>query len=289
MRLPDFLIIGAMKSGTTTLFEDLSTLPDVFFPSDKEPGNLADDYVLRSQGRADYAALFERALPTQKCGDASTVYTKLPDIERCASRASAVLSSTAKIVYLVREPLSRAISQYKHEVGMKTISGSIDEAVLKYPRLIDYSCYAMQLSPWIEEFGRSNILVVRFEDYVKDRERYARNVAEFVGLEPDSIAIDANARFNDSTDKVVATGFAATFIHSRFYRSLIRPYFDRTVRQRIARMVLPKPRVAFFPPTPGTVEIMCRKIVPDVARLQEMLALEDPLWNLDDARRKISA
>jgi len=289
MRFPDFLIIGAMKSGTTTLFEDLSTLPGVFFPSDKEPGNLAEEDVLSSQGRARYAALFESAHPTQTCGDASTVYAKLPDIEGCASRAFAVLKSTTKIVYLVREPLSRAVSQYKHEIGMRTISGSIDEAVVKYPRLIDYSCYAMQLAPWIDRFGKRNVLVVRFEDYVSDREEWVRNVATFLGINSDSIAVDPNARFNESSDKVVAIGLAAKFINSRVYRSLIRPYFSRSARQKVARMVLPRPRVDFSAPTPATVEIMCRRIVPDVARLQEMLALREPLWNLDDARIKIQS
>ena len=51
MRLPDFLIIGAMKSGTTGLFFDLCSHPRVFLPENKEPTRLASDDVLTTEGR----------------------------------------------------------------------------------------------------------------------------------------------------------------------------------------------------------------------------------------------
>lgn len=51
-RLPDFLVIGAMKAGTTSLFFDLSANPAIFFPEDKEPHRLANDRALTSAGRA---------------------------------------------------------------------------------------------------------------------------------------------------------------------------------------------------------------------------------------------
>ena len=78
VRLPGFLIIGAMKAGTTTLYHDLLTNPQVFFPLDKEPGNLASHDVLGEDGRGRYASIFKTARPDQICGEASTTYTKLP-------------------------------------------------------------------------------------------------------------------------------------------------------------------------------------------------------------------
>ena len=77
-RLPDFLIIGGMKCGSTTLFRDLDTSPAVSFPAHKEPHNLLDDAVLSGEGKAKYAGLYKHARPDQRLGDASTGYTKLP-------------------------------------------------------------------------------------------------------------------------------------------------------------------------------------------------------------------
>ena len=61
MLLPNLLIIGAMKSGTTGLYMDLATHPGVFLGDDKEPHALRDDSVLTEQGRAQYAAYYAGA------------------------------------------------------------------------------------------------------------------------------------------------------------------------------------------------------------------------------------
>ena len=55
--LPDFLIIGAMKSGTTSLYADLKTHPSIFLPEDKEPSCLASDEVLTDAGQAPYGGV----------------------------------------------------------------------------------------------------------------------------------------------------------------------------------------------------------------------------------------
>ena len=57
LRLPDFLIIGAMKAGTTSLYRDLDVNPNVFLAADKEPGDLARDAVREPRGLAGYARL----------------------------------------------------------------------------------------------------------------------------------------------------------------------------------------------------------------------------------------
>ena len=102
MRLPDFLIVGAQKAGTTSLYFDLLKNPAVFMPSDKELGNLLDDDVCTPPGRAAYAKRFRRARPDQLCGEATTSYTKLPDHPGVSDRARRVLRHAAR-----RNPPSR--------------------------------------------------------------------------------------------------------------------------------------------------------------------------------------
>src|SRR5262245_60208451 len=108
MRLPNFLVIGAMKSGTTTFYHDLAAHPDVFL-AEKELGALSRDVAT-----VEYASYFKRAKPEQLCGDVSTTYSMCPDVSGVADRAKKNLSRNTKIIYLVREPVARAISHHYH-------------------------------------------------------------------------------------------------------------------------------------------------------------------------------
>src|SRR5690242_14831106 len=76
-RLPDFVVIGGMKCGSTTLFEYLCRHPDVFMCTPKEPGYFSREKVM-ARGEAWYRSLFADAKPTQLCGEASTCYTRWP-------------------------------------------------------------------------------------------------------------------------------------------------------------------------------------------------------------------
>ncbi|MHC4218058.1 MAG: sulfotransferase domain-containing protein, partial [Planctomycetota bacterium] len=169
MRLSDFLIIGAMKAGTTSLYRDLLDNPAVFMPVEKEPANLLSDEVCTSVGRRAYARHFERARPDQVCGEATTGCAKLPDIPGVPQRAKRVLGPKVKAIYLVREPVSRIISQHHHERSSRKISCDIDTAVREHSRFIDFSRYAMQITPWLEALGPEQVMLVRFETYVAQR------------------------------------------------------------------------------------------------------------------------
>ena len=114
MTLPGFLVVGAMKAGTTSLYRDLPTNPSVFMPIDKEPNNLLSDDVRTPQGLDDYARHFQRAGADQLCGEASTAYTMLPRHTGVPERALEVLGPDCRIIYLVREPVARIVSHHQH-------------------------------------------------------------------------------------------------------------------------------------------------------------------------------
>ncbi len=77
-RLPDFIIIGAMKSATSTLHNQLSAQPGIFMSTPKEPNFFSDDDIY-NQGLSWYSGLFSDANARDICGESSTHYTKLPD------------------------------------------------------------------------------------------------------------------------------------------------------------------------------------------------------------------
>jgi len=115
MTLPHFLIIGAMKSGTTTLYRDMLTHRRVFFSADKEPMNLVNDDVLTAEGRHAYESLFAGAGRDSVCGEASTAYTKLPVYPGVPRRALQLLGPELRLIYIMRHPIERLISHHHHQ------------------------------------------------------------------------------------------------------------------------------------------------------------------------------
>lgn len=283
LRLPDFLVIGAMKAGTTTLYRDLMTSPAIFFPADKEPESLANDEVLTSAGSAEYAAMFRAAGRDQVRGEASTAYTKLPDVTGVPARARQLLGSELKVIYIVRDPISRTISHHYHEASAGRVESDINTAVRNYPRLIDYSRYAMQITPWIEALGRERIEVICFEHYVTNRTDTVNRVLSFLGVRQADVRIDSAAVYNRSEGKPVERGMMARVIQSGAYRTLIRPLLPPGVKDRMRSALLPPAPPRPAPPTEETRQWLVEQLRPDVERLHELLGIDKsrPWWDLD--------
>jgi Sulfotransferase domain len=204
--LPDFLIIGAQKAGTTALYAYLRGHPAIAGPPWKEVsffdrhyargaawyrGNFPNRlYLRRMQARAGVAPLV---------GEASPSYLFHP----LAPERVAALVPEARLVALVRNPIDRALSHYHHEVALGRESLSFEDAVaaeeqrmrgelerLRDPRYFSHAwwnytyvsrgLYAEQLERW----PRERLLVVSSEDLLeRPRETYAR-VLEFLGARP---------------------------------------------------------------------------------------------------------
>ncbi len=289
MKLPDFLIIGAQKAGTTSLYFDLLKNPAVFMPSVKEPGNLIEDDICSPRGRADYAKLFKPARPHQVCGEATTVYTKLPDHPGVADRARRVLGEDLKVVYIVREPISRIRSHHHHERSGVIISCGIDEAVRRYSRFIDYSRYTMQITPWIEALGRDQVLILQFESYIADRPATVDAVSRFLGVDPAGDRVETDVVYNASGGKPVREG---SFEHVRtntIYRNFIRPMLSARARDALRRFLLPKAPDHAETPSAATVRYIVDELTDDVRRLGEIMGTGGPVWNLEDALLRASS
>ena len=283
VKLPDFLIIGAQKAGTTSLYFDMLKNPAVFMPSDKEPGNLLDDEVCTPSGRAAYAKLFKRARPEQICGEATTSYTKLPDHPGVPDRARRILGADLKVIYIVREPISRIRSHYHHERYGARISCGIDEAVERYPRFVDYCRYTMQITPWIETFGRDHVLLLKFESYIAERSAMVDAVSRFLGIEPAGDRVETDVVYNASGGKPVREGPFALMRNQAIYRRFIRPMLSAGARDSMRRFLLPKAPDHAETPSAQTLRYIVDELADDVRRLGEIMGTGGPVWNLENA------
>jgi len=171
-RLPDFLIVGAMKSGTTTLYKDMSLSPDIYFPMDKEPNCLSFDDVLSDVGRSLYARNFRNAGVGAICGEASTMYTMDPLFCGAAARAKVLFRNRGlKIIYIVRDPIARIVSHFRHWYQSGRVGPDLNKEILECSHFIDFSRYAFQIQKWIEKFGEGAVRIVSLDEYSCGRQQ----------------------------------------------------------------------------------------------------------------------
>jgi len=221
-RLPDFAIIGAMKCGTSTLHEQLRARPGLFMSEPKEPNFFSDDDQWE-RGLGWYRGLFDAASTQQRCGESSTHYTKLPTHPQAAARMHATVPEL-KLVYLVRDPLERIASQYIHEWSQREVREPFGEAVRIHERFVSYSCYALQLQPYLEYYGADRVLLVSFERMLAEPEEELARVCRFIGdtsPEPVRWSRDVGAR-NRSQERLRRDPVRESILGHPLGRALVR-------------------------------------------------------------------
>ena len=178
MHRPDFIVVGAMKSATTTLHEQLARQRGVFMSRPKEPSFFSDDPVY-ARGWCWYSSLFSAAGPGVVRGESSTHYTKLPTFPRTVERMVHHLPRV-KLIYAMRHPIDRLISQYVHELTAGAIRVGLAQAVEQHPELIEYSRYAMQLEPFLTAFGFDSVLPVFFSRLIHESQKELERIGRFL-------------------------------------------------------------------------------------------------------------
>jgi hypothetical protein len=178
--LPDFLIIGAMKCGTSTLQAQLACQPGVWMSTPKEPNFFSDDAVY-ARGSAWYAELFAGAPEGDMRGEASTHYTKLPTYPQTLARMQAMLPSP-RLIYMIRNPIDRAVSHYIHEWTEGRLGADAARAFRETPEIAAYGCYGMQIAPYAEAYGAGRIFLTSLEQLTQEPEQEFQRIVAFLDL-----------------------------------------------------------------------------------------------------------
>lgn len=253
--LPNLLLIGAMKAGTTSLYEDLSKFDDVFMCPEKEPNDLLTDKVETAAGCAKYAAKFSRGRAMKWRGEASTAYSMIPTYKGVARRARHVLGSNIRIIYLTREPISRIISQYRHLWGLGLETRPMNSAVLA-TEYISYSRYEWQLAAWRAEFADNQILVLRFEDYVTKKEAVVQQISDFLELPTPETGVATHRNATRDKPIVPPGGSLSSLIHSQLYYSYVKPFVPYSIRSLAKAWLLPKAAQSTEQLSPSTLALL---------------------------------
>jgi Sulfotransferase family len=270
MRVPDFFIVGAPKTGTTALYEMLRGHPQVYMPDLKEPRFLASDMRPRPKYAGEwreldypdtlqeYLALFNDAKPEQRVGEATTTYLW----SRTAANSIADLQPDARIIAIVREPASflRSLHLSFLRWGIESETDLRKAMALEAarrngkhiprrshrPQLLHYSDhvrYLDQLHRYDARFPPEQILVLIHEDFHRDNEATARRVLRFLDLD-DRPAI--TARQVNVTKRGVRSQLARDMMYSiskgqtplaRATKATIDACTPRRVRRGATRMI----------------------------------------------------
>jgi hypothetical protein len=180
--LPTFIVIGSMKSGTTSLYHYLRSHEQIFMSRIKELDFFAEA-ANWSRGMDWYRQQFKGAETALARGEASTLYTKYPEHGGVPERIAAALPDV-RLVYVVRDPIERLRSHYQHRVMTGKEKSPPEVALLEDPSYLNCSKYAMQLERYLDHFPREQILVVPSEALKLDRACTVQQVYEFLGVDP---------------------------------------------------------------------------------------------------------
>jgi len=230
MTKPDFIIMGAMKSATSTLHTQLAMQPGIFMSTPKEPNYFSDDTEF-ARGELWYASLFEGALVGDICGESSTHYTKLPNYPLTVERMANYLDSP-KLIYVMRHPVDRLISHYIHQWTQNEFKCDINQAIDECEELTAYSCYARQLEPYFKQYGQENVLPVFSEAIRLNPQDRLQRVADFIGLNRPVIWEDIASQ-NVSSERIRAFKGYGWLVESGLMTFLRRALVPQCVRDKI--------------------------------------------------------
>lgn len=188
MPRPNLFIIGAMKSGTSSLHRYLGSHPEIFMSSPKEPMFFSRD-VTSSEEVDAYLELFETDRHVKYLGESSTSYTKVPRFAGAAERIYA-FNPDARLIYIMRDPVERTISQYWHMVRNHGERRPILRAIRQTPEYTQISYYAMQIKQYLAVWKPENLYILTLEEMKRDLNGTLQEIFKWLGVDPSFLPAD---------------------------------------------------------------------------------------------------
>ncbi len=246
---PMLIVIGGMKCGTTSLHRYLSTHPELSVG--RKELNFFSESKNWQRGLDWYRSQFDEQRATWV--DVSVDYAQRSPEHDSADLIRRV-APNATLVYLVRNPVERAVSHYMHHVfkGLETrsLAETMTLGPAHHPQL-NASRYYYQLEAYLPWFDRSQIMLFDFDELVQDSRRVCRRIFERVGVDPDFEHPEMSRVFNVATEKRYPTRLGRrlmqlpagravrTALLSPFERRMTRPVLDEAQREQLIEYLRP--------------------------------------------------
>jgi hypothetical protein len=288
VRFPNLFIVGAMKSGTSSLHAYLQQHPQIFMSRFKEPqyfaphrvphGMWGQGHSLPEPGIDWYLRLFAEAGDVQYAGEASVSYTARHWVSGCEERIWQ-FNPAARIIYLMRDPVERAISHYWHFVAAGRETLPPERALRERDDYVARSDYAWQIEPYLARFGEGQVYLLTLEELEADPRRTFARLFAWLGVD-DAVEIDTSTRHNVRVGAVKQTRRLAQplvrMLQSWRWRRL-RSQVPRAIEQMLeaaAYHVVDSSKCDY-----GQVrEYLWSRLAPRVQALAQLTGREYPEW-----------
>lgn len=305
-KLPDFLIVGAAKSGTTSLWRYLNEHPEVFMSRKKEPLFFISEYIRTLDPEQpgnkyliaqtvhefeEYEKLFEEAGEAKARGEASVGYLSSAHI---AAPNIKSIAGDIKIVMVLRNPVDRAYSAYTHQVLLGVEDLSFEEALAKEGRrreknhnpalyYVHNGFYAQRVKLYLDNFSKVKICL--FDDLKSKGAEVVKDLFAFLDVDG-SFVPDTERKYNVSG--VPKNKLLQKFLHKPYLSDglapLVRPIY-RMLPESVRHDTIPKlisnlkaRNVEKFEMRPETRQRLKEIYRQDILELQELLNRDLSRW-----------
>lgn len=298
--IPDFFIVGAPKCGTTSMYEYLRVHPAIFMPKVKEPHYFGSDLDVRTDRRTreEYLQLFAGSDRSIRRGESSVLYL----FSRCAAREIHDFNPDARIIIMLREPVSAMVSWHGQLVSMM-LEDILDfeSAVRAQPerergerlpntgrmlQALQYTkvfTYTEQVQRYLEAFGTAQVHIIVLDDLIADAAGAYRALLRFLEVD-DSFQPDFGV--HNEKKWLKAPGITRMMkAHRAMRRSarLVPPGLKRFMVNAVTR-VFPSPeRPAIRPEFLAELRETCR---PDIERLGALIGRDLSHWSAPKPQRQ---
>ena len=277
-RLPNLFLIGAMKSGTSSLHNWLGQHPEIFMSSVKEPGFFVDQLTWK-KGWTWYKKLFESAGDCKIIGESSTEYTKLPCYENVVEKIAEFVPGS-KFIYVMRDPIERTISHYWHNVRSrkKTERRDIMSALKKDSTLVNYSDYATQLEPYLDRFGRERVYILTMEELLSGPDQSLVEIFKWLEVSNPDYCVKFEKKH---TTPQIVTQKIGWLSRLRFHPvwNCLGPFVPSKIRTGLRKLSEPTSIDRKKVDLTEAIEHLKHVFYPKVDRLEQLLNRKFPEWN----------
>jgi len=276
--LPNLIVIGANSAGTTSLYHYLHRHPEITMTKRKELQFFSPRNWKR--GSPWYAAQFE-GMSTAVRGEASPQYTYFPGVRRVPERMHSVVPQ-AKLIYLVRDPIERAIAEYVDRYASRRSDLKFTDALTPFEgnSLVDRSRYHWQLEQFLPYYELDRILVVQTEALMRERRATLRSIFEFLNVDPDFYTRDFERR-HGAKGQLRRVENAPRWV-PRDPRPKATARIPWKVRARVLRTIQrPWATVVERPTLDPTLRAeLAEYLKPDTDRLRQLTGMELSEWSV---------
>tara|TARA_B100001057_G_scaffold500077_1_gene613349 strand:+ start:878 stop:1741 length:864 start_codon:yes stop_codon:yes gene_type:complete len=246
MKAPNLYIVGAAKSGTTSLHNYLDEHDDIYMSNPKELNFFSKAEILSQnlyydmylpKNFSSYLKIFEGGLNYKYQGESSVSYIYYEKVPKKIKD----ISPDAKIIIMLRNPSDRAVSHYLMDTRLGYNEHPLEDIIDKkkdlktielfYQQFIELGFYSRQVNRYLNVFGKKNVKIIIFDEFVANRKRVIEDVLDFLKIKNQELNIEIkHNKFISPSSRPI------NFLFKNKYLRKISSNFPEIIKKLIFRL-----------------------------------------------------